>query len=139
MKRNIAIALVGLAGLITTGGAFAQNNSAQGYVPFAFSVSNTTLPAGHYRIASNSAQSVVIRNLNELQRIVLSPIASPAQAKDSSCKLVFHKYGDRYFLRQVLCPANAISVDLPATRREKHAQQLEARGPVDTSVLVAMR
>jgi len=139
MKRNIAIALVGLAGLITTGGAFAQNNSAQGYVPFAFSVSNTTLPAGHYRIASNSAQSVVIRNLNELQRIVLSPIASQAQAKDSSCKLVFHKYGDRYFLRQVLCPANAISVDLPATRREKHAQQLEARGPVDTSVLVAMR
>ena len=138
MKRNIAIALVGLAGLVTTGGAFAQN-SAQGYVPFAFSVSNTTLPAGHYRIASNSAQSVVIRNLNELKRIVLSPIASQAKAKDSSCKLVFHKYGDRYFLRQVLCPSNAISVDLPATRRERYAQQLEARGPVADPVLVAMR
>jgi hypothetical protein len=138
MKRNIAIALVGLASLITTGGAFAQN-SAQGYVPFAFSVSNTTLPAGHYRIATNSAQSVVIRNLDELKRAVFSPIASPAQAQDGTCKMVFHKYGDRYFLRQVLCPSNAISVDLPATRREKHAQQLEARGPVDTSVLVAMR
>ncbi|HKO12682.1 MAG TPA: hypothetical protein VJV22_11985 [Acidobacteriaceae bacterium] len=139
MKRNIAIALVGLASLITTGGAFAQNNSAQGYVPFAFSVSNTTLPAGHYRIASNSAQSVLIRNLDELKRAVFSPIAAPAQAQSGTCTMVFHKYGDRYFLRQVLCPSNAISVDLPATRREKHAQQLEARGPVDTSVLVAMR
>ena len=138
MKRNIAIALVGLASLLTTGAAFAQN-SAQGYVPFAFSVSNTTVPAGHYRIAVNSAQSLLIRNLDELKLTVFSPIAAGAQAKDSSCKLVFHKYGDRYFLNQVLCPSNAISVDLPATRREKHAEQREARGPVDTSVLVAMR
>lgn len=138
MKRNIAIALVGLASLLTTGAAFAQN-SAQGYVPFAFSVSNTTLPAGHYRIATNSAQSIAIRNLDELKLTVFSPIAAGAQAKDSSCKLVFHKYGDRYFLNQVLCPSNAISVDLPVTRREKRAEQMEARGPVDTSVLVAMR
>lgn len=138
MKRNIAIALVGLASLLTTGGAFAQN-SAQGYVPFAFSVSNTTVPAGHYRIAVNSAQSLTIRNLDEQKLTIFSPIAASAQANDSSCKLVFHKYGDRYFLRQVICPTNAISVDLPVTRREKHAQQLEARGPADNSVLVAMR
>jgi hypothetical protein len=138
MKRNIAIALVGLASLLTTGGAFAQN-TAQGYVPFAFSVSNTTVPAGHYRIAVNSAQSLIIRNLDEQKLAVFTPIASAAQAEAGSCKLVFHKYGDRYFLRQVLCPTNAISVDLPATRREKHAEQMEARGPVDTSVLVAMR
>ena len=139
MKRNIAIALVGLASLITTGEAFAQSDSAQGYVPFAFSVSNTTLPAGEYRIATNSAQSVLIRNLDEPKWTVFSPIAGPTQARYGSCKLVFNKYGNRYFLRQVLCPSNAISVDLPATRREKHAEQMEARGPVADTILVAMR
>ena len=53
MKRNIAIALFGLASLVAASGAFAQESGARATVPFEFSVSNTTLPPGHYRIATN--------------------------------------------------------------------------------------
>lgn len=138
MKRNIAIALFGLASLAATSGAFAQEGSAQANVPFAFSVSNTTLPPGQYRIATNSMSSIVIRNIDQ-GTAVLSTVAAPERASYGSCNLIFHKYGERYFLSQVLCPAKALSVDLPVTHREKRARMMEARGPVEDSVLVAMR
>jgi hypothetical protein len=137
MKRNIAIALFGLASLVGTSGAFAQDGSAEANVPFAFSVNNTTLSPGQYRI-TNSSHSILIRSVDQ-GTAVFSTILAPAQASNSSCSLVFHRYGERYFLSQVLCPSRAISVDLPVTRREKHARMLEARGPVEDSVLVAMR
>ena len=138
MKRNIAIALFGLASLVAASGAFAQDGSAEANVPFAFSVNNTTVPAGQYRITASSGSSILIRNLDQ-GLAVFSSIASPERASDGSCQLVFHRYGERYFLSQILCPSKSISVDLPVTRREKHAQMLEARGPVEDSVLVAMR
>lgn len=138
MKRNIAIALFGLANLVAASGAFAQDSSAQANVPFAFSVNNTTLPPGQYRIATNSMSSILIRNIDQ-GTAVFSTVAGSEEASYGSCRLVFHKYGERYFLRQVLCPAKALSVDLPATHREKRARMMEARGPVEDSVLVAMR
>lgn len=142
MKRNIAIALFGLASLVGTSGAFAQDNvGAQANVPFAFSVSNTTLPPGQYRISTSSSSysMILIRNVDQ-GTAVFSTIVAPKQAPASSCKLVFHRYGDRYFLSQVLCPSKSISVDLPLTRREQRARiMMEARGPVADSVLVAMR
>lgn len=59
MKRNIAIALFGLASLAAASGAFAEDSGAQVNVPFAFSVSNTTLPAGQYRASSQGCEGAV--------------------------------------------------------------------------------
>lgn len=138
MKRNIAIALFGLASLVAASGAFAQDGSAEANVPFAFSVTNTTVPAGQYRITANSGNSILIRNLVQ-GTTVFSSVASPEQASYDRCQLVFQRYSERYFLRKILCPSKSISVNLPVTRREKRARMLEARGPVEDSVLVAMR
>lgn len=138
MKRNIAIALFGLASLVAATGAFAQDGIGRATVPFAFSVSNTTLPAGHYRIATSSSSSIMVRNLDQ-GTAVFSTVVAPEQASYGSCRLVFHRYGERYFLSQVLCPSKSLSVDLPLTHREQRARRLEARGPVGNSVLVAMR
>lgn len=139
MKRNIAIALFGLASLVGTSGAFAQDGRAEANVPFAFSVSNTTLPAGEYRISAASMQSLLIRNVDQGSAI-FSSIAAPAKGSNGSCSLVFHRYGERYFLSEVLCPSKSLSVELPVTRREERARiMMEARGPVEDSVLVAMR
>lgn len=138
MKRNIAIAFIGLASLVAASEAFAQHGSAQADVPFAFSVSNTTLPAGQYRIGTSSANSILIRNIDH-GTAAFSTVVAQEPASYGTCKLVFHHYNGRYFLSQVLCPSKAISVDLPVTRREKRARMMEARGPVEDSVLVAMR
>jgi hypothetical protein len=138
MKRNIAIALFGLASLFAASGAFAQDGIGRITIPFAFSVSNTTMAPGHYRIASNSDASVVIRNLDQ-GTAVFSTIVAPEQASYGSCQLLFHRYGERYFLSQILCPSKSLSVDLPVTRREQRARRLLARGPVGNSVLLAMR
>ena len=139
MKRNIAIALFGLASLAAASGAFAQDSGAQVNVPFAFSVSNTTLPAGQYRVIANSSQTILIRAVDQPRLAALSTFIAYEQARSGDCNLVFHKYGERYFLNQVLCPSRAVSVDLPITHREKRARMLEARGPVEDSVLLAMR
>lgn len=139
MKRNIAIALFGLASLVAASGAFAQSGSTQANVPFAFSVSNSVLPAGHYQIAGSSGASILIRNV-ELGRSIFSTTVAYEQASAGTCELVFHRYGERYFLNQVLCPSKSLSVDLPITQREKRARMMEeARGPAEDTVLVAMR
>lgn len=140
MKRNIAIALFGLASLVAASGAFAQSGSTQANVPFAFSVSNTVLPAGHYQIAGNNyGASILIRNV-EQGRSIFSTTVAYEKASAGTCELVFHRYGERYFLNQVLCPSKSLSVDLPITGREKRARMMEeARGPAEDTVLVAMR
>lgn len=139
MKRNIAIALFGLASLAAASGAFAQDAGAQVNVPFAFSVSNTTLPPGQYRIAATSSQTILIRGLDQPSLAALSTVIAYEPGEAGECNLVFHRYGERYFLSQVLCPSRAISVDLPVTHREKRARMMEARGPVEDRVLLAMR
>lgn len=140
MKRNIAIALLGLAGLVAASGAFAQDVGAQANVPFAFSVNNSTLPPGRYRITNNSHSSLLIRRIDQ-PRIEILTITSTTgdEAREGSCKLAFHYYSGRYFLRQVLCPSRALTATLPVTSQEKRARILEARGPASQSALIAMR
>ena len=48
-------------------------------------------------------------------------------AKCWGSELVFQRYGDQYFLHEVLCPATAsTNVDIPASRLEKR-ERTEAK------------
>ena len=118
MKRNIAIALVGLAGLITTGGAFAQNNSAQGYVPFAFSVSNTTLPAGHYSVtAEETIPSVLFfRSADGLHTAIVDTEWGTSRLA-ATPTLRFAVYGTTHFLTGVRMAGESMRM-VPVTRRD---------------------
>lgn len=142
MKRTIATAFFAVASLLTAGSVSAQSSAAQANIPFNFAVGNTVLPAGTYTVASFSSQTpemLVIRNKDRarLTTIVMTSAGDARYAGDSY--LVFHKYGDQYFLNQVLCPSEAIIADLPTSKREDRARTREASLDQPDRILLALR
>ena len=78
----------------------AQTNTIEVKIPYAFNVEKATLPAGEYTMAALTDNTVVIRSKAGNGDVVsLTTIAGAARAKNP--QLVFHRYGDQYFLAQV--------------------------------------
>ena len=125
MKRTISIAFLAVAGLITAGSVSAQNSGVQATIPFNFAVGNTVLPSGTYIVSSQNHEMVLIRNKDHWKVAALA-IAMPGNSQYAGQgKLVFNKYGNEYFLNEILCPTAAIAADLPTSKREDRAKARE--------------
>jgi hypothetical protein len=94
-----------LSALAMMPSAFAQSSQPiQAKVPFAFSVHNTSLPAGSYQLTySNTAHSLWIRGLDPNSKgvFVTALPADASEASGTSGKLVFDCYGQSCSLAQV--------------------------------------
>jgi hypothetical protein len=121
MKRFAAIALVVLAGAFTAGTLQAQSHEVRANVPFDFAVGNKQLPAGHYTFFSEPNNTVVIRN-NDYQVTILSRTEDTGHISGYVSHLVFNKYGDHYFLREISCPSIAVNVQIAPSKLEKQTQ-----------------
>ena len=102
----------------------AQNHSADRIVvqiPFDFVAGKKTLPAGEYTVKPTLATRVtLIRNAaGRREFTTISTIAVPAETMPTAAKLVFHKYGDQYFLSQVWTPERNLGGELPESRAER--------------------
>jgi hypothetical protein len=72
-------------------------------IPFEFSVGYKTMPAGEYSVKSitNSGNGLLIQSADgTISALRLSNETSRDKNK-SHARLVFHRYGDRYFLAEV--------------------------------------
>ena len=139
MKRIIAIALFTLANLVTVGSVLAQDPSLEVAVPFAFTVGTKLLPSGTYAISSQRGSPELLLIQNRAQGIA---IFTPAHADARQLKhgeLVFHKYGDRYFLSEILCSSCNVNMEIPASKSEMSAQLQEAHLRGSDQVLVAIK
>jgi hypothetical protein len=84
-------------------------------VPFSFTVSKKVLPPGTYNVSNTVAGALVITGFGS-GAIVLGQRTESATS--TSPKLVFHRYGDEYILREVWM-GSATGHKLPETRRER--------------------
>jgi hypothetical protein len=85
-------------------------------VPFSFTINGKTLPAGTYSVSSEAAQGVLlVRGFDHGAVVLTNSIAS---GKDTEAKLVFHKYGDQYILRQAWMGGGS-GRELPESRLER--------------------
>jgi hypothetical protein len=134
MKRFAAIALVVLAGACTAGSLQAQSHEVRADVPFNFAVGNKQLPAGHYTFLTMSNYMLVVRNADH-QFIILSNTADADSVKGYSSRLVFRKYGDHYFLREILCPSIAMNLELQQSKLEKQISVQTASLSPETTLL----
>jgi hypothetical protein len=84
MKRIAPIALFFAATFISAGGVMAQDHVAKATVPFPFTVSGSSLPAGSYTIGSdsNSANTVIISDRNKSVHIHSFPIQDEPEGQD---------------------------------------------------------
>ncbi len=64
----------------------------------------------------------MVRNCNEGVAAVQMTRPTDKQSKDQG-KLVFHKYGDTYFLSEVQGPSLSTGLVVPMTKNEKKVQE----------------
>lgn len=133
MKKFAAIALVVLAGVCTSG-LQAQSHEIRADVPFSFVVGNQQLPAGQYTFHTEPSFTFVLGNAN-YQFAILSRTEDAGSVKGFFNTLVFDKYGDQYFLREIRCPSTALNVELRQSKLEKQARVQRAGLAPETTLL----
>jgi hypothetical protein len=90
--------------LLALATANAQKTSATVNIPFAFTMDDVRMPAGDYIISSPSERVVTIQVAGGiLAKTALTNNGSSAKS-DGRGKLVFHKYGNAYFLAAAWLP-----------------------------------
>jgi hypothetical protein len=109
-------------------------------IPFAFTAGNATLPAGEYRVQKLDRNSAVLLVHCWDARASALVITNAAQAKETQTesKLVFNRYGNRYFLSQVWNAGSIRGRQLPISPREKEMPQL-ARNETKTEITLVAR
>ena len=89
-------------------------------IPFDFTVANKTLPAGAYTVAPTSTQGVSLIRCEDCRASELFLTNSvQARREQGQTKLVFRRYGDRYFLAQVWTAGDTGGRELGQSRTER--------------------
>jgi hypothetical protein len=119
MKKQLFVVL-GLGLLLATASAFSQTVALNANIPFNFIVTGKTLPAGEYTIQPVDMQGKVLSIRDSDQRPKSMVISNRCHSLSASAqaKLVFHRYGDRYFLAQIWRAGDNSGYELPKSTRE---------------------
>jgi hypothetical protein len=96
-------------------------------VPFPFTVENTTLPAGNYIVSILPPYSMMIKvqSADGHKSVMILAIPSRSLEKSKAVKMVFHRFGNEYFLAQVWEQGSAVHRDL---RSGDRARELAKNG-----------
>jgi hypothetical protein len=122
MKHITAIALFIAATFITAGKAIAQDYAVRATIPFNFTVNGSQLPAGNYTLGADVTSPRILKISDSTQHVHAMVLTMPsADEKRKANQLVFHKYGDQYFLCEIRSQSS-INVELPTSNQEKRAR-----------------
>ena len=130
MRRSnlLAVLVAGLLLIGAAGPAAAQGSlNLSADIPFEFVVGNTTLPAGKYTVDNRPHPTMVLVQSEDARNTAIV-LTNAVQSKGTleEGKLVFNRYGDRYFLSQVWKPGNNTGFQIPKHRRERELAQRAA-------------
>lgn len=127
---------VAIAALMSVG-AIADNTIAiKANIPFDFMVGNQRVPAGEYTFSQSASWNMIQISSWDARtglRILRHPVGS--NTTGSACALVFNKYGNRYFLKQIWSGNGAMGAQLPTSRTEKEEMALSA--PAKTTLIAS--
>lgn len=115
MKRELLKGIAMLALMVTlaiaTAVVSANAQSAQKVVadiPFEFNIGYKTMPAGEYSVQTivSAGDGLLIQSADGKNSALRLSEATEKARDKSHARLVFHRYGDRYFLAQVWTGSN---------------------------------
>ena len=140
MKRQI-VSMVGVLGLLLVAAcANAQNIKVKANVPFDFVVDKATLPAGDYTLdqLSASSRALAIRNREAGVGMIALPNAAESMNPSNDTRLVFHRYGEKYFLSQIWVQGEVEGCQLQMSKHETEIARNVQRDQ-DVIILAALR
>lgn len=120
VRGTTMLMLVMSLAFVTAVAANGQSRLSRSDVPFEFVANNQTLPAGHYDIADLTAGQVIkISNVKEAKALFATTIPVSRRGDTDKGKLVFHRYGNRYFLAEIWVAGEREGQKLRKSREEK--------------------
>jgi hypothetical protein len=98
--------LITICLLFSAASVFGQMTSSQQLmkvnIPFAFGVQDQSLPAGQYLVFTVTPErSIRIVSANGKHSAIVNTLPNYAKEPSSNSRLVFHRYGNEYFLAEV--------------------------------------
>jgi hypothetical protein len=96
-------------------------------IPFDFTAGSVDLPAGEYTVGMTGTLGNLLIRGEGTQGMFLGSQAVQANSRPAGSKLVFHRYGDRYFLSQIWAQGEERGSELPMTKVEKELRASNAR------------
>ena len=129
MKKNtLMLALV--SGILLMAGAAVQAQSSsttRASIQFDFAANNVTMKAGDYTIRKGNLQTMVLRSADAKSNVfVLAQQQISVPASGRPMRLVFHRYGNSYFLSEIWTNAKS-GVRLSPSKNERAIAQGLAR------------
>jgi hypothetical protein len=127
MKTHTRIlAIPGILVLALVASSSADSIKLIASVPFEFMVGNATLARGVYRVSRGDSTTTLMLRGDRNGAIVMGQTAASRDNTEQP-KLVFHRVGGQYFLREVRFLGNS-GLDLPETPSERQAAERIASG-----------
>jgi hypothetical protein len=136
-----AMASCFLLALLSAAPAGAQTGTLErAVIPFDFIVRGKTLPAGTYSIRriNDTSEALVIQSQNLRSHVAFETEPFEARLAPSRSELVFHRYGDTYFLREIRTGGEAEGRELATSRAERDLKRETAENKVAEPETVAV-
>jgi hypothetical protein len=122
MNRKLySLVLVALSVLMLHATGVAQSNlHVRANVPFGFTLENKNFNAGTYDITQLEPSVLTFQNAADGTSIMIRVSEAHSEVSDSPTPaLVFHRYGEKYFLAQVARPQTNAAMTVPVGTQEK--------------------
>ena len=136
MKRTLSLAAMTLVVFLVAPKVYGQTNHhlrIRFHVPFSFSVNNETFTPGEYEVTQQSVFLLKVANLksNDSAFEAVNPAQSHKEG-NGQVRLVFHRYGSRYFLAAVSDGSWESTYDFETSADEKQLEPTSTRKPMMT-------
>ena len=118
LRSQITICLLFTAAAITLSAQTTNQRLMTVNVPFAFSVEDHSMPEGKYTIFTVTPErSIRIVSSDGKHSAIVNTLPNYANLPSENSRLVFHRYGDEYFLTQVWTAGQDVARNPLSTKR----------------------
>jgi hypothetical protein len=141
MYNRLVSTIAAVAAFATVAPVRAQDETLIARVPFEFSVNNTNFSRDTYRLSRVDGHRELLLVRNERKGVFVRTNVERVPRDNASPSLLFHRYGDQYFLREIRWQGEA-RLELPLTKAERDAAEgrtSRAGGTMQSVLIMAER
>ena len=140
MKRLIGFLPVATLAVVLAAPLGAQTFRVAGSVPFEFMVGGQSMPSGDYTVARVGGTDQIKVSDGNASALSWASNASPSpQERTGQALLIFHRYGDQYFLSRIVDGSRDAGMELPISRTEKELSKTASLEKFETVAVLARR
>jgi hypothetical protein len=141
MKSLIGLLSVATVAVVLAAPLAAQTVRVTANVPFEFMVAGKSMPASDYRVAADpdAISGVRVWGANSGVLALANRTTSSPEERTGQALLIFHRYGEQYFLSRIVDGYLNTGVEIPTSRTEKELSKTASAENFETVAILARR